>query len=101
MWKGFGSNNRNIYVVHCSDGENDSNDDGATVSVFRKLVSIANLVGFIEIQPGTSRELSQTSVGLLKSIKEPHFKSLLITNRAEVGEAFNTFMRDDRNGRRH
>jgi len=91
----------NIYVVHCSDGENDSNDDGATVSVFRKLVSIANLVGFIEIQPGTSRELSQTSVGLLKSIKEPHFKSLLITNRAEVGEAFNTFMRDDRNGRRH
>ncbi|MGE4164016.1 MAG: DUF444 family protein [Vicinamibacterales bacterium] len=39
----------NVFVTHCSDGDNQADDDGALLELVRETAAIANLVGYVQI----------------------------------------------------
>lgn len=85
----------NIYAVHCSDGENYSNDNDAAIRAFQELLTVANLVGFIEV-----RGMFHPTMGeiLEDHIKEEHFTVIRIESKEEVLPAFQKFMNADKEG---
>ena len=83
-----------IYAVHCSDGENDSDDGWKTIRAFRDLLKLCKLVGFIEIKPGVSR-LSSTSQELAAAIKNKEFRILLISKKEDIRKKLEQFLDPD------
>lgn len=89
-----------IYCVHCSDGENSSDDETKSLLAFKELSAISKLVGFLEIKPVESKSssipmLSNTSIVLAQNIKKPNFKVLVITSKDEVRPTFDAFLSID------
>lgn len=84
----------NIYPVHCSDGENYSNDDEKVIATFKELVKIANLTGFVEIKS----EGNWSTIGdkLSKEIKDPHFQLVRIKEKNQVWPRFKDFINCDK-----
>lgn len=84
----------NIYVVHCSDGENFSVDNDKAIKAFQDLVAMANLIGFVEIKP----EGDWSTIGdkLETAIDSPHFQLIKIKNKKQVGPRFIEFMNCDK-----
>jgi uncharacterized sporulation protein YeaH/YhbH (DUF444 family) len=81
----------NIYVIHCSDGDNDSSDNDNTVASYKEISGICKLVGFIEIRPGITN-FSATSQKLIEEVKIENFRVLLINKKSEVSKRFREFL---------
>jgi len=80
-----------IYCVHCSDGDNNVDDEYELTRAFKNLLAVSNLVGFLEIRPGT-QNTSLTSQKLSEDIKNERFKTLFITKKEDVREKFYQLM---------
>lgn len=84
----------NMYVVHCSDGENYTNDDENAIRAFKELAGIANLIGFVEIKSGG--EWSTIGEKLAQEVKSPHFQILQIREKGQVWPKFQNFLTCDK-----
>lgn len=84
----------NIYPVHCSDGENSSDDNDKAIATLKELVKMANLVGFVEIKSGG--DWSTIGNKLANEIKDPHFQLVHIKEKNQVWSRFREFINCDK-----
>jgi hypothetical protein len=79
----------NVYVFQCSDGDNFSNDNEKTLEEGKKIVDVAQLYGYCEIDPDTSwtngiNKLYET----LKPLQCSKMKQVRIKSKEDVWPAF-------------
>lgn len=85
----------NIYVFHCSDGDNFSSDNEEAVKSMAELVKISNLVGYGEIKPNESFSWS-SMLDEYKKIEEENFVCLQIREKKDLWPAFKKFLTLDK-----
>ena len=88
--------NWNIYVLHCSDGDNWSEDNDRAIKALLDILEVANLFGYAEIKPLESRFYSgegmvKTYQALIDPDEHPNFAIVQITQKEELWPAFESF----------
>ncbi len=86
----------NIYVFHCSDGDNFESDNPSALECATRLAAVANLFGYGEIKPGGKRSYESSMLHLFRRLDASNFQALVITDRTEVWPAFRGFLARDR-----
>ncbi|MEZ5823783.1 MAG: DUF444 family protein [Geminicoccaceae bacterium] len=89
----------NIYAFHCSDGDNFSSDNEATLNAARELCEICNLFGYGEIKPMGHHFYESTMIDIFEKLDtddHPNFQSVLIEGREDIWPAFRSFMSKER-----
>jgi sporulation protein YhbH len=79
----------NIYAFHFSDGDNLVADNELCVQLVLKLLEVANMVGYAEVE-GSYRSGSSLR-NAFKRIRHPRFVSVLIRDKTEVYQALRAF----------
>ena len=79
----------NIYVFHFSDGDNLVADNELCVRLVLRLLEVASMVGYAEIE-GSYRSASSLR-NAFKRIQHPRFVSVLIRDKTEVYQALRAF----------
>ncbi len=82
----------NIYAFHCSDGDNWSHDNAATLKSARALCEISNLFGYGEIKPLNSGYYGESLLKFFEKIKATNFQALLIEGKNDIWPSFKTFL---------
>ncbi|MHB1132456.1 MAG: sporulation protein YhbH [Chloroflexota bacterium] len=81
----------NIYPIHFSDGDNwGEKDNTLCVDLVHRLMGVANLFAYGEIQEGGYRSLS-TLMSAFQNISEERFIGVTITDRKDVYPALKKF----------
>jgi len=85
----------NIYVFHCSDGDNWPEDNEKAVKTLSQLIEISNLVGYGEIKPNESYSWS-SMIQHYKKIEADNFITLTIRNKEDLWPSFKKFLKMDK-----
>jgi uncharacterized protein len=86
----------NVYVFHCSDGDNFESDNPATLKAAQELAKAANLFGYGEIKPLGSGYYGSSLIGFFSQIQEPNFLAVQIQKKEDVWSSFKIFLTKDR-----
>ena len=86
----------NIYVFHCSDGDNFESDNPATLKAAQELAHQANLFGYGEIKPLGSGYYGSSLITFFSQIQEANFLTVQIQKKEDVWASFKTFLTKDR-----
>ena len=86
----------NVYVFHCSDGDNFESDNPATLKAAQELAQAANLFGYGEIKPQGSGYYGSSLIEFFAQIQAPNFLTVQIQKREDVWTSFKTFLTKDR-----
>ncbi|HXG50804.1 MAG TPA: sporulation protein YhbH [candidate division Zixibacteria bacterium] len=86
----------NIYVFHCSDGDNFESDNPAALKAARELARVANLFGYGEIKPLGSGYYGSSMIQFFAEIQEPNFQTVQIQRKEDIWPSFKTFLARDR-----
>lgn len=86
----------NVYVFHCSDGDNFESDNPATLKAAQELAKSANLFGYGEIKPLGSGYYGSSLISFFSQIQEPNFLTVQIQKKEDVWSSFKTFLTKDR-----
>jgi hypothetical protein len=78
----------NIYVFHCSDGENFDDDNEEAVRLAKSLCEVSNLFGYGEIKPETEENWGSISDLFEKEIKNDNFSIVRIRKKEDVYPMF-------------
>ena len=77
----------NIYIFHCSDGDNWSTDNSKAVALLEQLCDISNLVGYAEINTHTMYGSSMRKQ-YDKFLKLDNFVMVTMNNKTDIWPAF-------------
>ncbi len=87
----------NIYVFHCSDGDNFESDNDATIETAKMLANISNLFGYGEIKPLGSGYYGNSMIRFFNSnISSDNFQTVEIKRKEDVWSSFQEFTKKDR-----
>jgi uncharacterized protein len=86
----------NVYVFHCSDGDNFDSDNPAALKAARELAQASNLFGYGEIKPLGSGYYGSSLIQLFSQIQEPNFQTLQIHRKEDIWNSFKAFLAKDR-----
>ena len=86
----------NVYVFHCSDGDNFESDNEAALKAAEELTQTANLFGYGEIKPLGSGYYGSSMITFFSQIKEPNFQTVQIQKKEDIWASFKTFLSKDR-----
>ena len=86
----------NVYVFHCSDGDNFESDNEAALKAARELAQTANLFGYGEIKPLGSGYYGSSMITFFSQIQEPNFQTVQIQKKEDIWASFKTFLSKDR-----
>ena len=86
----------NIYVFHCSDGDNFESDNAAALKAARELVEVSNLFGYGEIKPLGAGYYGSTMIDFFSQIQEPNFQTVQIQRKEDIWPSFKTLLAKDR-----
>ena len=86
----------NVYVFHCSDGDNFESDNAAALKAAQELAEIANLFGYGEIKPLGAGYYGSSMIEFFSQIKEPNFQTVQIQRKEDIWPSFKTFLTKDR-----
>ena len=86
----------NVYVFHCSDGDNFESDNPATLKAAQDLARAANLFGYGEIKPLGSGYYGSSLITFFSQIEEPNFLTVQIQKKEDVWSSFKTLLTKDR-----
>jgi sporulation protein YhbH len=86
----------NVYVFHCSDGDNFESDNPATLKAAQELARTANLFGYGEIKPLGSGYYGSSLITFFSQIQESNFLTVQIQKKEDVWASFKTFLTKDR-----
>jgi sporulation protein YhbH len=89
----------NVYVFHCSDGDNFESDNAAAVRLLTELTEICNLVGYGEIKPEGSRHYESSMLNVFRRVEAENFHTGLIEQKSDVWPAFKAFLQKDASAR--
>ncbi len=78
----------NIYAFHCSDGDNFSSDNPATLTAAKELCEVCNLFGYGEIKPSGSSSYESSLIALFRELKVDNFKSVVIVGKEHIWPSF-------------
>ncbi|WP_425059464.1 hypothetical protein SCACP_00130 [Sporomusa carbonis] len=77
----------NIYVFHCTDGDNWSEDNPKALEMAKELVSISNLVGYVEILANYGYGITIRR-DLEQKMKDKNFIMVCMARKEDVWPAF-------------
>jgi len=86
----------NIYVFHCSDGDNFDSDNPAALKAAKEIAEVANLFGYGEIKPLGSGYYGSSMIHFFSEIDKDNFQTLQIQRKEDVWPAFKAFMSRDK-----
>lgn len=86
----------NVYVFHCSDGDNFESDNPATLKAALELAKQANLFGYGEIKPQGSGYYGSSLISFFSQIEEANFMAVQIQKKEDVWTSFKAFLTKDR-----
>ncbi len=82
----------NIYVFHCSDGDNYYSDNERAVQLAEELCKYCNLFGYGEIKPHGSSYYSGTMLDIYSRINRSNFHTVLIQTKEDIYPALRDFL---------
>jgi sporulation protein YhbH len=86
----------NVYVFHCSDGDNFESDNPAALKAAQQLTEVANLFGYGEIKPLGSGYYGNSLIQFFSQIQQANFQTVLIQKKEDIWTSFKTFLTKDR-----
>ena len=86
----------NVYVFHCSDGDNFESDNPAMLKAAQELAQVANLFGYGEIKPLGSGYYGSSLIEFFAQIQEANFLTVQIQKKEDVWSSFKTLLTKDR-----
>jgi uncharacterized protein len=86
----------NVYVFHCSDGDNFESDNPAALKSASELARSSNLFGYGEIKPLGAGYYGSSLIPLFSQLDEPNFQTLQIHRKEDIWTSFKTFLAKDR-----
>lgn len=86
----------NIYVFHCSDGDNFDSDNPAALRAAKQLAEVANLFGYGEIKPLGSRYYESSMLNLFRRLDADNFQTVVIERKEDIWPSFRAFLGKDR-----
>ncbi len=83
----------NVYIFHCSDGDNWDSDNEKAVRAAEKMAGISNLFGYGEIKPDSPyRSWESSMIQVFKQIKAENFHTLTIRDKSDIWPVFKKFL---------
>jgi len=86
----------NVYAFHCSDGDNWSQDNPATLRAAQELAEICNLFGYGEIKPLNSGSYGDSLLDLFEKMEAANFHALIIENKEDIWPSFKQLLSRER-----
>jgi sporulation protein YhbH len=86
----------NIYVFHCSDGDNFESDNPAALQAAKRIAEIANLLGYGEIKPLGSGYYGGSMIHFFSQLQLDNFQTVQIQRKEDIWPSFKTFLSKDR-----
>lgn len=86
----------NIYVFHCSDGDNFESDNPAALQAAEQITQIANLFGYGEIKPLGSGYYGSSMIPFFSQLQADNFQTVQIQRKEEIWPSFKAFLNKDR-----
>jgi sporulation protein YhbH len=86
----------NLYVFHCSDGDNFESDNPAALQAAQQITQIANLFGYGEIKPLGSGYYGSSMIPFFSQIQADNFQTVQIQRKEEIWPSFRAFLAKDR-----
>ena len=86
----------NIYVFHCSDGDNFESDNPAALQSAKEIAQISNLFGYGEIKPLGSGYYGSSMIQFFSQLQADNFQTLQIQRKEDIWPSFKAFLTKDR-----
>jgi sporulation protein YhbH len=86
----------NLYVFHCSDGDNFESDNPAALQAAKQIAEIANLFGYGEIKPLGSGYYGNSMIPFFSQLRTDNFQTVQIQRKEEIWPSFKAFLSKDR-----
>lgn len=80
----YNPTNWNIYVFHCSDGDNWAEDNKKAIDCARKLCEVCNLFGYGEIVPGYYISTGTIKDELVENIRDRNFTVVTLSKKEDI-----------------
>jgi len=86
----------NVYVFHCSDGDNFDSDNPAALQAAKELTEVANLFGYGEIKPLGAGYYGSSMIQFLSQLQADNFQTVQIQRKEDIWPCFRSFLARDR-----
>lgn len=86
----------NVYVFHCSDGDNFESDNPAALQAAKQIAEIANLFGYGEIKPLGSGYYGNSMIQFFSQLQADNFQTVQIQRKEDIWPSFKAFLSKDR-----
>lgn len=86
----------NIYVFHCSDGDNFESDNPAALQAAKEIAQISNLFGYGEIKPLGSGYYGSSMIQFFSQLQADNFQTVQIQRKEDIWPSFKAFLTKDR-----
>jgi len=86
----------NIYVFHCSDGDNFESDNPAALQSAKEIAQISNLFGYGEIKPLGSGYYGSSMIQFFSQLQADNFQTVQIQRKEDIWPSFKAFLTKDR-----
>lgn len=86
----------NVYVFHCSDGDNFESDNPAALQAAKQLTEVANLFGYGEIKPLGSGYYGSSMIQFFSQLQADNFQTVQIQRKEDIWPSFKVFLSKDR-----
>jgi sporulation protein YhbH len=85
----------NIYVFHCSDGDNFESDNANALQAARQITEVSNLFGYGEIKPSSGYHGS-SMIPFFSQIQADNFQAVQIQRKEDIWPSLKSFLSRDR-----
>lgn len=86
----------NVYVFHCSDGDNFESDNQAALRAAKQIAEVANLFGYGEIKPLGAGYYGSSMIQFFAQIAMDNFQTVQIQRKEDVWPSLKAFLSKDR-----
>ena len=86
----------NVYVFHCSDGDNFESDNPAALQAAKQITEIANLFGYGESNPLGSGYSGGSMIQFFSQLQADNFQTVQIQRKEDIWPSFKSFLSRDR-----
>lgn len=86
----------NVYVFHCSDGDNFESDNPTALQAARKVAEVANLFGYGEIKPLGSGYYGSSMIQFFSQLEADNFQTVQIQRKEDIWPSFKGFLSRER-----
>lgn len=86
----------NVYVFHCSDGDNFESDNPAALQAAKEVAEVANLFGYGEIKPLGSGYYGSSMIQFFSQLEADNFQTVQIQRKEDIWPSFKGFLSRER-----